>query len=171
MSDLSSDGDFDYEDPKPVIMAKRQPRCSESSDDGLEIDCLKDTSDEEPIIVKNKTKKFVPPILASPLAKVTTAKNVKLQKPKRHPNGSPVVLAQPSKSAPSASPLPKSAKPAPAPKANVKCFNMEDNLTATTVKDLPMKPLQPTATANQDSAVGKLKGEILFLRAARYAIV
>ena len=131
MSDLSSDGDFDYEDPKPVIMAKRQPRCSESSDDGLEIDCLKDTSDEEPIIVKNKTKKFVPPILASPLAKVTTAKNVKLQKPKRYPNGSPVVLAQPSKSAPSASPLPKSAKPAPAPKANVKCFNMEDNLTAT----------------------------------------
>ena len=45
---------------------------------------------------------------------------------------------------------------------------MDDNLTATAVEDLPMKHSQPLE--DQDSAVGKLKEEIIFLRSARYAI-
>ena len=55
MSDLSSDG-YDFDSPKPVVMITKPPRFSESSDEEVELDCVKDTSDEEPFKVGHKTR-------------------------------------------------------------------------------------------------------------------
>ena len=190
MSDLSCE-DFDFSPPRPVVMISKLPSLDiESSDEEDVIDCDKDTSTEELVRVDPKVKRFVPPLLARPVNSENTKIQPKLQRPIRHPDGSPVGHTLPSKSAPKHTPFPHSAKsapttksnksqsstkakptrPAPLPKASVISFNMEDNLTVTSVKDLPMKPTQhQLSSPDQDSVVGKLKEEIVFLVAARLA--
>ena len=187
MSDLSSE-DFEYSPPRPVVMISKPPTQGiESSDEGELIDCDKDTSNEELVQVDPKVKKCVPPLLARPVNRENTKIQPKLQRPIRHPDGSPLGHTLPSKSAPKptsfshsakSAPTPKSNKsqsstttkptrPAPLPKASVISFNMEDNLTITSVKDLPMKPTQhQLSSPDQNLVVGKLKEEIVFLGAA-----
>ena len=90
MSDLSSE-DFEYSPPRPVVMISKPPTQGiESSDEGELIDCDKDTSNEELVQVDPKVKKFVPPLLARPVNRENTKIQPKLQRPIRHPDGSPL---------------------------------------------------------------------------------
>ena len=110
MSDLSSE-DFDLSPPRPVIMISKLPSLGIGSSDEEEvIDCEKDTSNEELVRVDPKVKKFVPPLLARPVNSEETKIQPKLQRPIRHPDGSPVGHTLPSKSAPKPTQFPHSAK-------------------------------------------------------------